>query len=257
MSTVPYLTLTSDGGTVYNFSGSFWIIDNEWTKTSSIKNIAYAHGGRNVADNFLQARTITIEGLLYADSIALLETAERLLVKAILRGGKLTVSDDTVSRYIDVRYGSKSGTYILEGNRYAKPYTITFIAEYPFWQDSTETTDTQVLAGNGTFTVDNSGSDEIVLPIIEIIADQAADLPGIRIKNKTDGNMVFEYIDASFLAGAALIIDSSLGTVKLNNNDAMEYVTIANFLRLQPEINTFAYEGNACTINVKFRKVYL
>ncbi len=254
---VPYLTLTSDGGDVYNFPASFWYVANDWAKTSDIRNIAYADGGRNVGDNFLRARTITIEGVLYADSLTALETAERALINATLKGGTLTVSDDTVSRYIDVRFATSAETYIQEGNRFSKPKNITMIATYPLWEDSSLITDVNVLAGNGSFTVDNSGSDRLVLPVIEFVADQGSDLPSVQLRNQSDGLMEFEYVDASFIAGATLTVDSAAGTVKLNNSDTIENVTEARFLRLQNVNNTFLYEGNACTINVKFRKVYL
>ena len=55
-----------------------------------------------------------------------------------------------------------------------------------------------------------------------------------------------------------LIIDCAEGTVKKNNNNAMDNVVVpARFLRLQPISNTIEYEGAACTITFKFRKVYL
>ncbi len=113
------------------------------------------------------------------------------------------------------------------------------------------------MSGDGTFTVDNSGSDDILFPTIEIIANQAVDVPTVFLRNQTDGNMVFKYVNADFISGATLTINCEEGTVKLNNSDSIEYVTEARFLRLQPETNTIEYEGAACTINVKFRKVYL
>lgn len=254
MST-PYLTLTDDLDNVYTFPTSFWLRDISWSMVKSLKKLAYASGGQNVGDQSINPRSITIEGALRADTRASLETLERSFHNAIVKGGKLKVSDDTVSRYIDVRYPtvqmSYSGDYLLE-----KLISVTFEAEYPFWQDTIETDDINVMVGNGNFTVDNSGSDYIVLPIITIGADQAVDVPSVRLLNLTDGSMVFEYIDVNFLIGSSLVINSKEGTVELDSNDVMENVTEARFLRLQNAVNTFSYEGNACTITVTFRKVY-
>lgn len=251
-----YLQIEDDGGNTYTFPNSFWIRDDGWATRSNIANLAYAHGGRNKGDGFIESRVVTLQGDIRADDATAFETAVRNCQKALLKGGKLTVYDDEVGRYIYLKYPTVNsrytGDYPLE-----KPFSVSYIAEYPFWQDSSLTTDPQVVAGNDTLTVDNSGSDALVLPIIEIEADQGIDIPSIRMRNQTDGGMEFQYIDVNFVANAILIIDCFEGTVKLNNNDAIQYFKPARFLRLQNGVNTILYEGAAATIRFKWRKIYL
>lgn len=253
---VAYLRLIDVNGNIYNFDPSFWLTGDAWRPSQNIVNRSYAHGGKNTADGFLEARSITIEGALLADSLNILETKLRALNKAIRAGGYLYVTDDTVSRYIIVSNGIVDSSY--QGDyRTEKPITINFLAEYPFWEDSVSTESSHVLSGDGEFTVDNSGSDEIIFPTITIEADQGADLPSIKMINKSDGSMAFEYNDPYFMQGDIVEIDCRQGTVKRNSNSTIEYFTVARFLRLQNLINTFGYEGSACTITFSFRRVYL
>ena len=90
-----------------------------------------------------------------------------------------------------------------------------------------------------------------------MVADQAADVPSVSLKNLSDGGMLLGYNDPYFVIGDTLVIDCGEGTVKRNGNDTIAYLTTARFLRLQPGVNTFRYEGANCTVRVKFRKVYL
>jgi len=253
---VAYLRLTDANDNIYNFPPSFWITDDGSSQTQNIRNKAYAAGGRNIADGYLQARTILVEGALRADTLATLETAKRNLVKACFAGGKLSVVDDVVKRYIIVSNAmfdsSYQGDYRLE-----IPFPISFLAENPFWQDATEIEDINIVAGNDEFTIDNSGSDFLIYPVIEILADQGVALPGIKLTNASDGGMSCEYNDPNFVQNDLLEIDCRNGTVKRNSNSTIEFFNPARFLRLQNLVNTIRYEGNACTITFKYRKVYL
>lgn len=251
-----YLRLIDNSNNIYNFPPDFWLKDLDWKTTQSIKNIAFAAGGRDISDGYLEARPILIEGALRADTLAELETKLRAFQRAVLVGGKLYVTDDTVSRYLTVKNPivkeQYSGDY-----RHEIPLTISYVCEYPFWEDATETESVNVLTGIGSFNVNNSGSDFLLNPIIEIAADQGVDLPSVKLTNTSDGGMSFEYNDPNFMAGDTVEINCKEGTVKRNSNSTIEYFSPAKFLRLQNVINTFNYEGNACTITIKFRKVYL
>lgn len=253
---VPYLYIEDTDGNVYNFPLEFWIYDDPLNHTRNIKNIAFSSGGKNVADGYQETRTISLQGALRADTLSELETIERNFNQAVLKGGYLYVSDDVVSRFIQVSNPQISRQYIGD-YRLEKNITIDFLAEYPFWEDAALTQVSNTMTGDGTFTVDNTGSDFLVLPIIEFHADQSADVSSVRLRNLSDGGMSFTYIDSNFQNGDILIFDSFNGTVRLNNNDTIANMTEPRFLRLQNVVNTFSYEGNAVTIIVKFRKVYV
>jgi phage-related protein len=219
-----------------------------------MQKLLYAHGGRDLSDAYLQVRQITMEGTLYADTLALFETAKRALAQAVLKGGRLSISNDTVTRFIGVRlldYDPDMEYQTLDN------VSISFVAEYPFWQDTTETEQVEVVAGNTSFVVDTTGADDIMLPEIEIDADQAADIPGVKMYNYNDGGLAFEYNDPQFYINDILIINSYNGTVMKNGNPSMLYFNPPYFIRLQPGTNTIYYEGAAATIKIRYRKVYM
>jgi hypothetical protein len=255
MST-PYLYLVSPEGATYNFPPSFWIKGNGWGLTSNLKNIAFAHGGKDTADGYLESRTILVEGALRADSVAALETAERAFCQAVLAGGKLYRSDDSVNRYITVK-GAKADTQYIGDYLLEKPAAVSFICEYPFWVDASETSQTEVVADGDDFTVDFSGADTVGWARVEIYADQGADLPSISLRNMNDGGARFILNDPLFVQGDIVEIDGYEGTVKRNGNTDMEYVIECKFPRLQAMTNTLLYEGGAATLIIYFRKVYL
>lgn len=251
---VSYMILTDDNGNIYNFPPSIFLKSQKISVNSSIQKLLYAHGGREIADGYLQARQIILEGTLYADTLALFEVAKRALVQTCLKGGKLSISNDIVPRYISIRLIDYDPD--MEYQTFDN-VSISFIAEYPFWQDMTEIPISHVVAGNTSFTVDTTGSDDLILPIVEVEADQGVDVPSIKMYNYNDGGLAFEYNDPAMLAGDIVVFDSYYGTVKKNGNDGSIYFNPPYFLRLQPGANTIYFEGNACTIRIKYRKVYV
>lgn len=257
MST-PYLKLTDYSGNVYNFPPDFWITDDPFDTNKNVSNSFYAAGGRNIADGFLNPRFITIGGRIRGDTKAEFETKYRAFCRAILKGGYLEKTQDEVSRYIEVSAPDVQ-TSPAEGDRgdKFKDITVIFLAEKVFWKDSTQTIELDVVTGNDELTINNTGSDFIVLPIIEITADQAVAVPSIKMTNKNDGGMSFEYNDTNFDVGDVLVINCAEGTVKLNNGNTIENFNPGRFLRLQPGNNTIEYEGAAASIRFYFRKVYL
>jgi len=254
-----YIRIIDSDNNIYNYPNDFWLSDNGWKVTSKTKNIAFYAGGKDVADNFLQARNITVEGFIRADDLYSLEIIERGVQKATLKGGKLYVIGDVVNRYMEVKAPTVSSNYTND-YRTEKKYNINYMVEYPFWQNATLTEVISILdgsTGGEQFTVDNSESDFLVYPIITIAADQGNDLPYIKLTNLTDNGMFFIYEDPNFLSGNTLVIDCREGTVLLNGVDSFVYFTTPRFLRVQDAINTFFYEGSPCTITITFRKVFL
>jgi hypothetical protein len=255
MSVIPYLILTDDDGNVYNFPSDFWISNDSWNTNFSVSKLLYAPGGKQIADESINPRTISIEGMLRADSAAAFETANILFMTAIAKGGKLSIYNDQVARNIDVRDAKVQSEWF--GYPQIKKYSIDFSCDFPFWEDITATTVSKTVTGNDTIDVNISALEYLLYPIIEIDADQGVNVPGVKMYNVNDGGMWFNYNDSVFLAGDKLIIDCKLGTVQKNGSDSIVNFAPPVFLRLQPGNNKFYYEGAACTIKVSYKKAYL
>lgn len=251
---LPRLEIT-DGVTPYSFPLAFFIHQDPFELRSSVREHVFAHGGRDTGDAFVRPRLLTVTGELRADTAAAFEAAFRALIQAAVRGGKLTITQDSVSRYCTVRLVSDDSEW-LYWPRY-KRVDLTFEMLYPFWVDAAETVVSHVFAGAGSMTVDATGSDHIVSPTIEVDADQAVPVPNILLTNTSDGGMALRYDNPSMVAGDVLVVDCAEGTVRRNGNDEVQFLTQGVFLRLQPKANTITYAGAACTVTFKFRKAYL
>lgn len=252
-----YLTLTDFNDNTYNLPYGFWIKEGGVNTNKNIVNTFYAAGGRNIADGFFKSRIITISGFLQGDTIAIYETKKRALIQAVIKGGKLSRSADSVDRYIEVKYADiQESSYSGNGDVQLQEITILFESEFPFWVDETETEDINILTGDDSFTIDAGSTDFIINPTIQIEADQSVDVPAVQLINKSDGAVKFNYNDAQFVQDDIVTINCDTGEVKRNGGSTIDKFTGA-FLRLQPGINTIEYEGAACTITFKFRKVYV
>lgn len=252
-----YLILTDDNDNTYNFPEGFWFQMGEQVINSNVVNKSFAAGGQNVADGFLRSSTVTISGTLQGDTISTFEVKRRAMMQAVIKGGKLSRSEDPVDRNIEIRYaGITPGLAGGDGDGQLEEISIVFVAEYPMWKDTAETTVSNTVTGDDTITIPVGSSDFLVKPIIQVNADQAVDLPGIKMTNKSDGATQFTYNDQFFTSGDNLAIDTDRATVKRNGGSTVENFD-GNFLRLQPGDNIIDYEGPACTIVFVFKKVYL
>jgi len=255
-STIHYLTLTDDNGAAYNFNDSFFVQEDSLEVRSSIMDNMADNGGVDTAQGGSPARQITVEGMIYSETEADFEVSMRALQLAIKKGGLLSINADVVTRNIYVNFVKHSP----EWKRYqvCKNVSITFECEFPYWEDTAYTDDTNIMTGDGAFTTDASGSDDIMMPVITFNADQGVDVPGIKLTNTDDGGMYFEFNCPQFLAGDILVIDNSDGSCLLNGNDAREFIIGGSaFLRLQSMINNFNYEGAACTVVISFKRCYV
>lgn len=249
------ILLTDENNNVYEFPGTFWIDSGSIPNNANILNSFYAPGGKNIADGFFQSRIISLTGELRGDTQDEYETEKRAFFQACLKGGRLEINNDNVPRYIDVKIPDFE--HEQEQGQLFTRITVTFQAEFPLWVDSVENESEHILTGNASFQVNNTGSDFLVLPRFQFEATDTGGLPSVILSNRSDGAGSFEYTDPQFQSGDILIIDSSEGTVKLNNDNRIRNFRPANFLRLQPGINIFVYQGGACSLTIFWRKVYI
>ncbi len=248
------LILTDLESNVYNFDQSFWIRSDPVQTNKNIMNLMYTAGGKNTSDGFPVARVITISGILMGDTPTIFESRKRDFVQACLTGGWLTKSDDEVSRRIWIETPDFNWQEIAT-EKYQEVEVI-FVAPYTYWEDSSLVSDDNIVAGNDTLTINATGSDDEMKPIIQVEADQGSDVHDILFRNDTYGGIEFEYNNPSFDVGDTLIINCSTGEITRNGGSEPEYFDGA-FLRLLGRSNTIQYEGNACTITFEYRKVYM
>lgn len=252
-----YLILIDDDDNEYNFSREMGIKSMPLSLNRSYEHRTDSAGGVDIADGKPKERVISIEGFLRAEdgTIESFEPLDRALKKACLKGGKLYYSDDPVPRYLEVKLADIDESTV--DYRAERQYNITFNAEVPFWQDETETVGVNVMTGNGTFTIDFSGSDYLFVPEIKIEANRGSNLPSIILQNNSDSNKNFTYTNAAFTVGKTFIINGRTGIVTLEGTDDFAHMVVPwQYLRLLNKSNTFAYTGNACTITVTYRKLY-
>jgi len=248
-----YLILTDIDSNTYNFPDSFWISSDPLTTNKRIINLSYTAGGKNTGDGFPVARPITISGTIQADTTAAFETAKRNFSRACLKGGFLTKYDDEVARRIEIYFSDFD--WGEELNQRFQAVDVTFIALSSFWEDSSLTTDENIVAGNDTLTIANTGGDYEVKPLIEIEADQGVAVPAMLFRNDTYGGIEFEYNNSAVVVGDIVQIDCATGVITRNGGSEPEDF-IGAYLRLLTGNNTIQYEGNACTIRFIFRKKY-
>jgi hypothetical protein len=248
------LILTDYNNSIYNFSNTFWVQADPFTQSKNVLNASYAAGGRNIGDGFPTPRVITLAGIIQGNSLNDFETKKRDFVFACLKGGYLSKSNDVVSRRLEIKFADFEWAP-EEGQQYQE-VSVIFTAEFPFWEDTTQTENENTVTGDDTLIINTTGSDFLIFPTIEIEADQGVDVPGILFRNNSDGGMSFTYNDNTFVQNDIARINCKEGTVKLNNGNRIENFNGA-FLRLQPGSNTIIYEGPACTITFLYRKVYM
>ena len=247
--TGPQLLLDS-----YTFNYSFFIKERSININNKIEKLAFSHGGINEADGFTEPTTLEVEGIIYGDTSLLCEQNFKALNSAFLEGGKLSINDDIVSRYIDVSPAKISSEWIRYP--FVKSVNILFNIEFPFFLDTAETTQPAVLTGNTTFTIDATGSVANILPVINVIA-HSVDIPNFKLQNTTDGGIFIEYVNPYFITGDKVEINNSLGTIKRNGIDEIAFFYDGSFLRLKPGVNTFVWTGQAATLEFIFRKTYV
>ena len=253
-----YLILEDRDGNIYNFDANFWYGEYSVNKNSNVVNTVYSSGGRETADQFPTPGAITIKGTIQGDTAALFETKKAALVQACIKGGKLKINDNIIDRYLEISWISFNfGILLMETDEGAvQDLSINFNIDDPLWKDSVLNESENILTGIDSFSIDTTGTDWLIKPIITISADQGADLTGVVLRNLNDGGASFVFNDEFFTQGSILIVDCDYGTVLLNNNDRIENFSGA-FIRLQPGLNEIEYEGNACTITISYRKAYI
>jgi hypothetical protein len=254
------LTLSHDLYADYEFPGdsdsAFWIngLTNKWRR-KSVARIA-AHGANDAADGFLKERTISVEGILRADTEAEYRTKKDALVRACSReGSRLWVDYE--------RYYPLDGPAKLTENWLAGYFmrganiTIQWLQTQPFALSSDLITGTvDVTTDPQTFYIDASDSVEEVYPMFRVTAID--NITSLKVKNVSDSNREWEYTDAAFVTGTNVEVDGVVGTVVHSVQGNRIVFFDGPWIRLLPGVNNeLEISGGDCTLYYEYRNHYL
>ncbi|MBP2653357.1 MAG: hypothetical protein H6Q73_926 [Firmicutes bacterium] len=207
----------------------------------------FQHGGILTADGKVDYReieiTVEIDQTTTANYFAVVDLLKRYLAQADY---KLYITGD---RYINISNLSSISETFVDGWYLKKSeLTITLLALDPFWYTGTATSTTTITATGQSFTVTNSGSIDTPIEITITATDACT---SITLVNSSDNSRTLSYINADFTAGKVLVINSTDGTVELNGDNTINYLT-GTFMHLVPGDNIFTYTGGACTIKIDY-----
>lgn len=240
------MDLVDINGVVYTLDPTFTVKSYSFKKRSRTMNIAYRDGGKNVGDSMVDIRKIDVEGIIGGTDAAdyriklnaLFSVVNKTDLKLYIDAGKYI----NVAIVSDINHGFFEGAF----NRASK-ISFSCICEDPFfYYDTVDTTTTTIIATPTQFTITNSGLYDL---FPKIIITAAATISTLQLKNMTDDNNYFSYVDAAFLSGESVEMDSDAGTLFKASVNVIDKMS-GNFLKLLPGANLFEYTGAACAIQV-------
>jgi len=235
------------GGDSWELPNNFHLTDAGFEKRMELTERAFSDGGINKGDDMIDIRSLKLEGELLANSDGEYDSKwNELILKMtqvefyledgswqILIAGAKRI-DQTFDKSLRKRLGQ---------------IEIELVASDPFWEHKDlSTKEESCPAPPEEFVVTNDGS-YVAYPVITITAN--ANNPNMTLKNITDNNAIFSYIDSGFLITKVLVVDCKKGTVKLDGTNTIRYFA-GQFLRLLPGNNTIRYEGANATVKFEF-----
>lgn len=233
----------------YDVPANFMITATPFSRRINLSNRAQADGGANSGDGKVNPRIITLSGQLWGESDSEFEAKYDALVLKLmqndfyLRNGNWQILIHAMQNY-DPTIDKGLWKRLEEGE-------FELVALDPFWyytalssKEETITTDPQ------SFVANNEGNYD-VYPVITITA--AANNLSMSLKNETDEDVLFSYVDGGFTTGKVLVVDCGAGTVELDGVDTIRYFS-GQFLRLLPGNNTLTYTGANATVKVEWYK---
>jgi phage-related protein len=245
------MILTDTSLNTYTLPSTFTVKSTGWKRKTREVPIAYKDGGDEIGDKKIATRIITVEGV-FSDNSTYLTTINTLFSWLLKTNLQLTIN---TGYYINVKSISDISNDFFEGgvNRVSK-VKFTCICPDPFFYSTSLVSSTTVISASPTTISITNASLYDILPILTIT--NAANNHSLKIENSTDDNNYFEFIDAAFDNGEALIVDNDVGTVQEESANAIQYMS-GNFLRLLPGVNSLVYTGSNCTILFEYYDKYL
>jgi len=242
------ICLKDSSDNIYTFNKTFDIKGLPFNIRINGQALAYHHGVKDIGDNKVSERMITLEGHIYGDTKAAYDTALSDLYAAIYKQNQTLYYDS--DQYINIKSISKVYHRIVKGAfERAAEVEIRLLAEDPFFYKNTQSASFESLETSGQqFDVYNPGNIE-VFPVIGMTT--SLPLSDLSINNITAG-MSFSYQDSGFIEGTTLLFDCVNGTISRSGTDGIRYFQ-GSFINLVPGTNTFEFIGaTICGISFLF-----
>lgn len=236
MARVLYL---KDGDSAsYEFDQTFRVEGLPFSLRVNNQNIAFSHGGRDIGDNKISSREITLTGLIHDSDQDAHDVKMQALFAAVIKPNQTFYWN--VLKYINVKSLKKFGHKQVEGaDGYVTEVTITFLCEDPFFYNvATNSQFVTLDSSPKTFTITNPGSVE-AFPLFGMTTQESN--TSFALANTTAG-LSFSYQDVGFTPGNTISIDCQLGEVKNGELNTVRYFD-GMFLHLLPGDNEFSYSG--------------
>lgn len=199
------------------------------------------------------AKTIKVVGSFWKTTAALARTELDLLAKT-LNAGRQQLKLNS-GRYINAYKQRFSYRFMETGDFTAVRYAIEFLADDPFWYDSTDA-DVTVTSSYAGWTHANGG-DELVYPVIQITAAGGGSFSNAVFTNASTGKS-WTYA-GTVVAGAVLEVDCGNFTCE-NPNGTADMANFTNtFIWLVSGNNslTLTYTGTApASVRITYGKRY-
>jgi len=222
-------------------------------KKSSILEVAYSHGAKDVSDGMFAHRVIEISGKIWATTDAEYNSKWDALAEHLIKEDFRVQNRDRqihLRRIEEVSHEYPSNV----GYNYGV-VTVRMLAVDPFWYAKTAQQKTVTIASSPyEFQWDIGGKVE-VFPTIIILLN--ADNPDFKLENTTDGAREFRIQDVLNVNGSTVTVDCVNGTAKRGTTDIIAKFS-GMFLRLLGgRSNLFKYTGAACTITMQYFEAWI
>jgi len=242
-------TLKDANGVEYNFNNTFKLSGLPFRMRINNQKVAFSHGGKDMGDNKIEARDITLRGKIHSNSTSDFESQLTALKAACFKLNQTLYYDS--DKYIKIRCvdrfrekPSADGSFLV-----CSDIEIRFFAEDPFMYKNIETSNFTFLESSGQqFDINNPGNVDVfvVIGMTTRVANN-----DFTIKNITAG-LSFSMQDGNFVEGSTIIFDSINGTVKTNGDNSIRYFN-GQFIRMVAGTNTFEYVGaTPCGVSIRY-----
>lgn len=222
-------------------------------KKSSLLDVAYVHGAKDVSDGMFGPRVIEVSGKIWATTDAEYNAKWDALAEHLV---KEDFKIQNRGRQIRIRKIEEiSHDYPSTANLEFGIVTIRMLATDPFWYGKTAKQKQIVITSSPKeFQWDIGGKMEVFPTIIFL---NAADNPDFKLENTTDISRELRIQDVLNTNGTTITVDCAKGTVKRGTTDIIAKFS-GLFLRLLGgRSNLFKYTGSAVTITMQYYEAWI